>query len=38
LTVGNGHDGVVKRSMDVGDAINHCLFNFFYEDEQQVLP
>ncbi|MNN45172.1 hypothetical protein D3C81_1594920 [compost metagenome] len=29
LTVGDGHDGVVKRCMDVGDAINHCLFNFF---------
>ncbi|AHZ71199.1 30S ribosomal protein S4 [Pseudomonas mandelii JR-1] len=29
LTVGDGHDCVVKRCMDVGDAINHCLFNFF---------
>ncbi len=28
LTVGDGHDGVVKRSVDVGDAINHCLFDF----------
>ncbi|KPY94206.1 Uncharacterized protein ALO36_05376 [Pseudomonas syringae pv. tomato] len=29
LTIGNGDDCVVKRRVDVGDAINHCLFNFF---------
>lgn len=28
LTVGDGHDGVVERRVDVGDAINHCLLIF----------
>ncbi|MNP33009.1 hypothetical protein D3C76_1262210 [compost metagenome] len=28
LTIGDGHDGVVERRVDVGDAINHCLFDF----------
>lgn len=28
LTVGDGHDGVVERRVDVGDPIDHCLFDF----------
>src|SRR5262245_9165238 len=28
LTVGDGHDGVVEGRMDVGDPINHRLFDF----------
>src|SRR5690606_41784976 len=27
LTVGNGDDGVVERRVDVGDTINHRLFD-----------
>ncbi len=29
LTVSDGNDGVVERRVDVGDPINHCLFDFF---------
>src|SRR5690606_5921081 len=29
LAVGNGDDGVVERRVDVGDTINHRLFDFF---------
>src|SRR5690606_31592333 len=28
LTVGDGDDGVVERRVDMGDPIDHCLFDF----------
>src|SRR5690606_4641875 len=28
LTVSDGHDGVIERRVDMGDAIHHCLFDF----------